>query len=83
MKILKTANLRFYLNQIVARTYTTELYPYTSDLYKKNFIKYTVQSRQAIMHDYVYSGDERLPTLAERLKGYYTLIIILYISELF
>lgn len=49
--------------------YTTELYPYTSALYKKNFKPHPVKSRQEITHDYVYTGDERLPTLSERLKG--------------
>ena len=49
--------------------YTTELYPYTSALYKKNFKPHPVKSRQEITHDYVYTEDERLPTLSERLKG--------------
>lgn len=52
------------------RFYTTELYPYTSALYKKNFIRYPVQSKLAVTHDYEFTGDERLPTLSERLKGF-------------
>ena len=51
--------------------YTTDFFPYTNELYKKKYIKYPVQSRQAILHDYVFHGDERLPTLQERLKGYF------------
>ena len=56
-----------YLNGL--KRYTTDFFPYTNDLYRKNYIQYPVQSRQAIQHDYVYTGEERLPTLAERLKG--------------
>lgn len=51
------------------RFYTTELYPYTSALYKKNYIRYPVQSKLTVTHDYEFTGDERLPTLSERLKG--------------
>lgn len=53
----------------LARGYTTDFFPYTNELYKKNYIKYPTQSKQAIIHDYNYSGDERLPTFEERLKG--------------
>ena len=49
--------------------YTTDLYPYTTAMYKKNYIRYTVQSKQAIIHDYEFTGDERLPTFAERIQG--------------
>ncbi len=65
-----TTSKSFYSSQVNSE------YPYTSELYKKNYIKYPVQSKSAICHDYVYHGDERLPTLEERLKGtqseYYT-----------
>lgn len=44
-------------------------YPYTNELYKKNYIKYPVQSRSAILHDYVFHGSERLKTIEERMKG--------------
>jgi hypothetical protein len=43
--------------------------PYTMELYRKNFIKFKVKSKQGVTHDYVYHGDERLPTYEERLKG--------------
>lgn len=49
---------------------TTEFFPYTTELYRKNYIKYPVQSRQAILHDYIFHGDERLPNLEERLKEF-------------
>ena len=62
----RVLNRYFCLNQ---KSYTTEIFPYTSELYKKNYIKYKVQSKTAICHDYVYHGEERLPTLEERLKG--------------
>ena len=61
-----------YLNSVKQCYYSTQVnpaYPYTSELYKKNYIKYPVQSRSAICHDYVYHGNERLPSLEERLKG--------------
>ena len=58
---------RFYVLQ--TRRYSTEFYPYISELYKKNYIKYPTQSRSAIQHDYVFDDKERLPTLKERLKG--------------
>lgn len=61
-------------------------YPYTSELYKKNYIKYPVQSKSAICHDYVYHGDERLPSLKERLKGakiYYNRVLKLYTFQSF
>lgn len=62
-----------YLNSVKQCYYSTQVnpaYPYTSELYKKNYIKYPVQSRSAICHDYVYHGNERLPSLEERLKDY-------------
>ena len=54
------------------RTYSSspiDPHAYTKELYKKNFIKYPVQSKLAVQHDYVFTGDERLPSLEERLKG--------------
>ena len=61
------------------RQYTTDFFPYTNELYKKKYIRYPVQSRMGIQHDYLYSGSERLPTLAERLKGSHLILIwILY-----
>jgi hypothetical protein len=48
----------------------SDLHAYTTELYKKNYIKYTVQSQQTITHDYVYTGDERLPTLEQRLAEF-------------
>jgi hypothetical protein len=51
------------------QSYTVDAFPYTNELYKKNYIKYPVQSRQAICHDEIYANNERLPTLEERLKG--------------
>ena len=77
MKILQQNNIRL-LKQLWSTTKTSQCYyssqvnstyPYTSDLYKKNYIKYPVQSKSAICHDYVYHGDERLPSLEERLRG--------------
>lgn len=65
-------NSKYLLNRVYAlqsRRYSTEFYPYTSELYKKKYIKYPTQSRSAIQHDYVFDGNERLPTLKERLKG--------------
>jgi len=65
-------NSKFFLNRFTllqSRQYTTEFYPYTSELYKKKYIKYPTQSRPAIQHDYVFDESERLPTLKERLKG--------------
>ena len=70
MKLLKLTN-QTLLRQI--QYYSTHLkpeYPYTSELYHKNYIKYPVQSRSAICHDYVYHGDERLKTLDERLEEF-------------
>ena len=54
---------------VVARSYTTEQYPYIAEMYKKNYIKYPVQSKQGVQHDYKFTGDERLPTFADRLEG--------------
>jgi hypothetical protein len=56
------------LNKSV-RNYSMNQLPYTTELYQKNYIKYKVQSKQGVTHDYVFHGDERLPTLEERLKG--------------
>lgn len=58
-----------HISAVPRRTYTTELYPYTTELYKKNYIRYQVQSKQGVIHDYLFTGDERLPRLTERLKG--------------
>lgn len=67
MKFLKkTSNL--IINRI--NSYTTQQFPYVEELYKKNYIKYPNQSKLAVTHDYVFHGEERLPSLAERLKGF-------------
>ncbi len=68
LKIRPIVN-RIYLTG--CNRYTTDFFPYTNELYRKKYIKYPVQSRQAILHDYVFHGDERLPSLEERLKGYF------------
>lgn len=60
-----------FLKNIFLKSYSTELYPYTTKLYKKNFIKYESQSKQAVTHDYVFHADERLPSLEKRLNGWY------------
>lgn len=66
MKLLrKTSNL--VINRF--SYYTTQQFPYVNELYRKNYIKYPTQSKLAVTHDYTFQGDERLPTLAERLKG--------------
>jgi hypothetical protein len=49
--------------------YTTQAFPYVDELYRKNYMKYPTQSKLAVTHDYIFSGEERLPSLAERLKG--------------
>ncbi len=71
MKIIQM-NSKYLLNRFLivqSRRYSTEFYPYTTELYKKNYIKYPTQSRSAIQHDYVFDNNERLPSLKERLKG--------------
>lgn len=71
MNIFALRNLRPKVAQILHKCpLTTEFYPYTSELYRKNYIKYPVQSRQAILHDYFFHDDERLPSLEERLKEF-------------
>lgn len=68
---MRVFNLKPLVNRVAnLRAYSTELFPYTSELYKKNYIKYPTQSKSAVTHDYVFHGDERLPTLEERLKGF-------------
>ena len=49
--------------------YTTQAFPYVDELYRKNYMKYPTQSKLAVTHDYIFSEEERLPSLAERLKG--------------
>lgn len=66
---LKNLNRLNLNSKILSRAQSNVSESYTTDLYKKNYIKYTVQSQSAICHDYVYDGDERLPTLEERLEG--------------
>jgi hypothetical protein len=68
MNILKT-NRHTIGKLISARSYTTDLYPYTTELFKQNYIKYTKQAKINVTHDYVYTGDERLPTFSDRMKG--------------
>ncbi len=46
-----------------------EPFPYTSNLFRKNYIRFVKQSVSAVSHDYVYTGSERLPALEQRLKG--------------
>lgn len=71
MNVFAIRNLRPKVVVLLNRSYlSTEFYPYTTELYRKNYIKYPVQSRQAILHDYLYHGDERLPNLEERLKEF-------------
>ena len=65
--LLNLGNTRIYLCQ--KANYVTELFPYTTELYRKNYIKYPVQSKLAIVHDYKFTGQERLPTFDERIKG--------------
>lgn len=71
MNVFALRNLKPKVVKLLHRSYlSTELYPYTTELYRKNYIKYPAQSRQAILHDYLYHEDERLPSLEERLKEY-------------
>lgn len=74
MKILRTNLGILYkisgVKQCKYSTFVNRDFQYTSDLYQKNYIKYPVQSRSAISHDYVYHGRERLPSLKERMKEY-------------
>lgn len=67
---LKNLNRLCINNKISSRANSNGSESYTTDLYKKNYIKYTVQSQSAICHDYVYDGDERLPSLQERLEEF-------------
>ena len=53
----------------LVRGYTTDFFPYTNELYKKKYIQYPTLSKQGVQHDYKFTGDERLPTFDERLKG--------------
>ena len=79
MKIIKINNLKTLSNLLsingaryysTPTTYNIDNFPYTGELYKKNFIKYPVQSKQAVTHDYVYHGQERLPSYEERMKEF-------------
>jgi hypothetical protein len=58
------------LNKRNESTAPGELHSYTEKLYQENYIKYPVQSKVAVTHDYVFHGDERLPTLEQRLKEF-------------
>ncbi|CAF0747875.1 unnamed protein product [Brachionus calyciflorus] len=71
MNIFAKRIVRPNLAQLIQKgQLSTDPYPYTTELYKKNFIKYPTQSKQAILHDQLYIGDERLPSLEERLKDF-------------
>ncbi len=81
MKLIKV-NIKplkniFVCNYSSKTSYNIENFPYTAELYKKNYIKYQTLSKQGVIHDYVYHGDERLPNLKTRMKGY---IIIIFAS---
>jgi hypothetical protein len=69
MKLFNNSNniSKLIINRL--NKYTTQQFPYVNELYNKNYIKYPTQSKQAVTHDYVFDGSERLPSLAERLKG--------------
>jgi hypothetical protein len=79
MKIIKVNNFKTLSNLLslngarcfsTPTTYNIDNLPYTSELYRKNYIKYPVQSKQAVTHDYVYHGKERLPSYEERMKEF-------------
>ncbi len=79
MKIIKINNFKTLSNILSGNgtryystptTYNIDNFPYTSELYRKNFIKYPVQSKQAVTHDYVYHDKERLPSYEERMKEF-------------
>jgi hypothetical protein len=62
----------FYSSQSQTQEYSfpeNELYHYTKTLYRKNYMKYNNQSIVKVDHDHVYTAQERLPNLQERLKG--------------
>jgi hypothetical protein len=68
-RFLTPKNAASLLNYLRDYSTPTDLHSYTNELYKKNYIQYPVQSQLGVTHDYVFHGDERLPTLEERMKG--------------
>ena len=74
LQLCRSAGSSFVPKYTKACQYSTRAadsaYPYTSELYKKNYIKYPVQSRSAISHDYVFHGPERLQSIEERMKEF-------------
>ena len=61
---------------VVLRSYTTDPFPFTNSMIRKNYLQYPKQSREEVTHDYVYSEQERLPDLKTRLKGKLTILTL-------
>lgn len=70
LSLLKRSAVNATFQQTARMNYTTDPFPFTNSLIKKNYLQYPAQSREEISHDYVYDEKERLPDLKTRLKDF-------------
>ena len=54
----------------LVNSYTTNQFPYTSELVRRKFLRYPAQTKAEVTHDYVYDEGERLPDLKARLDEF-------------